>query len=64
MGGMVAWGQWHGDTDSIASVGVGMRQLWLDNDILDETGVCEGVRVCVCVCKGLCVGGVGIFVSS
>ena len=46
MGGFMAWGQWYGDrhfkpgtNGTVTSMGPGMRQLWLDNEVLDENGV-------------------------
>jgi hypothetical protein len=45
MGGFVGWGQWYGNQtvgctkDCVTSIGPDMRQLWLDNEVLDENGV-------------------------
>ena len=45
MGGFFAWGQWYGNQtvgcteNCVTSIGPDMRQLWLDNEVLDENGV-------------------------
>lgn len=41
----MAWGQWYGNQtigcteNCVTSLGPDMRQLWLDNEVLDENGV-------------------------
>ena len=44
--GFMAWGQWYGDqhfkpgtNGMVTSMGPSMRQLWFDNEVLDENGV-------------------------
>ena len=35
----MAWGQWYGNATAVTSIGADMRQLWLDNEVIDENGV-------------------------
>eukprot|EP01047_Picozoa_sp_COSAG01_P013627 COSAG01_NODE_646_length_14556_cov_9.736806_10_plen_154_part_00 len=43
MGGSFSWGQWHGNRTAspltVSSIAPNMRQLWLENEVLDENGV-------------------------
>ena len=40
MGGSFSWGQWFVDANqSVTSLAPNMRQLWLNNEVLDENGV-------------------------